>query len=326
MMLTFAISFGVFLLSVIVCCRLVRIWQGGVVKSFAVFVFCTISLCSCALISYIGFYLIWPASDLDGIEIADGIQVRRLVQIEPQRWVLTIARVDLAVFSVAATPPDFYDPQLRYRAMTTSRALRVYEAVLAVNASFFRPFRDKNLFDYYPHSGDLVEVIGQTEFAGRQFGVLQSGWPTVMLAPDGIKIAELNDPPNFEGHARPNMVVSGKSLLVSKGINVAVSDGKRYPRTAIGIDQDGRYFWMIVADGKQLLYSGGIDLHDLAKIMAQLGIYDGVELDGGGSSTMAAVINGRAQVISRPSHTNLPARERPVANHLIIRPKLKNDD
>lgn len=60
------------------------------------------------------------------------------------------------------------------------------------------------------------------------------------------------------------------------------------------------------------------------QVVFAFGIHNGIELDGGGSATMAAMLGSRVKVISRPSHTNLPARERPVANHLLIKARSRN--
>lgn len=70
----------------------------------------------------------------------------------------------------------------------------------------------------------------------------------------------------------------------------------QYPRTAVGIDEQGRHLWLIVVDGKQPRYSEGIDLEELAEIMVQLGAHTGIELDGGGSATMAVARDTGAKV------------------------------
>nr|WP_324250422.1 phosphodiester glycosidase family protein [Xanthomonas vesicatoria] len=44
-----------------------------------------------------------------------------------------------------------------------------------------------------------------------------------------------------------------------------------------------------------------------------------INLDGGGSSTLAARVDGRVRTLNRPIHTGIPGRERPVANQLGVR-------
>ena len=94
----------------------------------------------------------------------------------------------------------------------------------------------------------------------------------------------------------------------------------RHPRTAVGYTQDQSVLFLVVVDGRQPGYSMGMTLEELAHFMrTQLGdfslskenAYQGLNLDGGGSSTM--VVEG--EVVNSPSDQT---GERPVANALII--------
>ena len=95
----------------------------------------------------------------------------------------------------------------------------------------------------------------------------------------------------------------------------------RHPRTAVGYTQDQSVLFLVVVDGRQPGYSMGMTLEELAYFMRmQLGnfslskenAYQGLNLDGGGSSTMVV----RGEVVNSPSdHTG----ERPVANALVIK-------
>ena len=95
---------------------------------------------------------------------------------------------------------------------------------------------------------------------------------------------------------------------------------KRHPRTAIGYSQDEQVLFMIVVDGRQPGYSVGMSLQELAEFMctrlaefsrAKANAYQGLNLDGGGSTTMVV----GEQVINRPSD---PTGERPVVNALVV--------
>lgn len=85
----------------------------------------------------------------------------------------------------------------------------------------------------------------------------------------------------------------------------------RHPRTAVGISEDEKTLYFVVVDGRQVGYSIGIDLFDLAERMRQLGAYQAVNLDGGGSSTMVV----RGQTVNRPSDSS---GDRRVSNCLMI--------
>ena len=83
----------------------------------------------------------------------------------------------------------------------------------------------------------------------------------------------------------------------------------RGPRTAFGIDRQGRYI-LLVVDGRQPNYSVGLTLTELAATMRKLGAVDAMNLDGGGSTVMAV----RSRVVNRPSDGS----ERAVSNALLV--------
>lgn len=92
-----------------------------------------------------------------------------------------------------------------------------------------------------------------------------------------------------------------------------------HPRSAIGTDASGKMLYLAVADGRQPNFSEGIDLPELARVLASFGAYEAMNLDGGGSSGLAARFNHQLEVVSWPIDKRIVGRERPVANHLGIR-------
>ena len=83
----------------------------------------------------------------------------------------------------------------------------------------------------------------------------------------------------------------------------------RHPRTAAGFSQDSTKLYLITVDGRQA-HSAGMNLHELADLMISIGVHYGVNLDGGGSTTM----------VVRDSVVNIPSdgKERSVANGLLV--------
>jgi exopolysaccharide biosynthesis protein len=112
--------------------------------------------------------------------------------------------------------------------------------------------------------------------------------------------------------------ISGDRMLVSKGKKVAGLDRQILnPRTAIGFNQNGRWLYLIVVDGRET--SSGMTFAELADVLISYSVYTGMALDGGGSSTM--VIEGvdrLPRVLNTPIDDNNPGQERAVANHLGI--------
>jgi hypothetical protein len=86
---------------------------------------------------------------------------------------------------------------------------------------------------------------------------------------------------------------------------------KRHPRTAVGFTEDKKKVFLFVVDGRQPGYSVGMTLPELASYMLEWDVHQGVNLDGGGSSTMVV-----HNIISNsPSDST---GERPVANALMV--------
>lgn len=84
----------------------------------------------------------------------------------------------------------------------------------------------------------------------------------------------------------------------------------RHPRTAIGFSADSTTLYLITVDGRSES-SSGMSLAELASLMRSLGVAQGLNLDGGGSTTL--VLNGR--VVNHPSDST---GERTVGNALLI--------
>jgi len=84
----------------------------------------------------------------------------------------------------------------------------------------------------------------------------------------------------------------------------------RHPRTAVGISSDSSKVYFFTVDGRQPGYSVGMSLPELADLMLDYNVYQGVNLDGGGSTTMVV----RGNVVSSPSDAG---GERSVANALL---------
>ncbi|HEX8463155.1 MAG TPA: phosphodiester glycosidase family protein, partial [Abditibacterium sp.] len=118
------------------------------------------------------------------------------------------------------------------------------------------------------------------------------GWPQIQTALGG----------------GPRLVKNSKITVTSENFRADVRHGAG-PRTAFGVDAQGRYI-ILIADGRQKFYSTGLTLHELAATMQRLGAVDALNLDGGGSTAMAV----KGKLVNRPSD----GRERGVANALLV--------
>lgn len=125
------------------------------------------------------------------------------------------------------------------------------------------------------------------------------------------------DPPEVLVGGLPRLVIDGRlnpALLAEMNGPPADFARRRHPRTGIGVTRDSTTLMLVTVDGRQAT-SVGMTLAEFGNLMLSLGIYQGLNLDGGGSTTM--VVDGT--VVNSPSD---PTGERPVANCLVI---LKRD-
>lgn len=104
----------------------------------------------------------------------------------------------------------------------------------------------------------------------------------------------------------PILIKDGQPLSVPKEWATT-----KQPRTIIGEYANGDFI-MIVVDGRQSDWSSGVTLERLQIKLAELGVKEGYNLDGGGSSTF--VFQGRT--LNRPSD----GKQRPVATNIVIMP------
>lgn len=212
-------------------------------------------------------------------------------------------------------------------ARLTSAELARTGAQLAVNASYFLPFRGgrKGGEDYYPHVGDAVWASGAVIADGRAVSPAETALDVRVNAILCMRDARLQILP---GQACPRWAtdaVAAGPLLLEDGRRADVSAhdpdyaASLAPRTALGLSRDRRTAWIVVVDGRQPGYSLGVGLAELADLFSALGAVDALNLDGGGSTTLVRQgEDGLPEIVGRPIHTNVPGRERPVANHLVV--------
>ncbi|MFZ5351426.1 MAG: phosphodiester glycosidase family protein [Bacillota bacterium] len=95
--------------------------------------------------------------------------------------------------------------------------------------------------------------------------------------------------------------VGGGQIIIKNG-SITTNDSSVHPRTAIGIKADGSVV-MLAVDGRQPEHSHGLSLVDTAAYLLQLGCTDAINMDGGGSTTIAARMPGHneASIMNRPS-------------------------
>ena len=250
-----------------------------------------------------------------------GMWYSREVRQSPVAQVIHIVEIDLTTpgLRFRVTPADDRTDYI-YSAQTVSEYLDEHNLALAINGDYFDPFRDKYLLDYYPHSGDGVNIHGLTVSEGQ---TVSPGYAPENNVYRSLYISADNQA-SFEPIENPYNVISGNSDIVTKGRVLARLYTlpvylERQPRTAVALTEDESTLIIIVVDGRQPNYSEGASMIELAEIAIDYGGYTALNLDGGGSSTLVQQgPDGKPLVLNSPIHNRIPGRQRPVANHLGV--------
>jgi hypothetical protein len=286
-----------------------------------------VRLCACVLLLVAlalvvdGGYSWWfvhRAQPLDTRRtLYEGVTFVRQSRRQPRPIVICALLIDLKApgMSFLVTPGErVSDGDMRAR--TTSRFLRDFGVQVAVNAGDFAPWWSRGILDYYPHAGDPVRVAGFSASRGNLYsGNRARRWPTMYLSrynrvdfyfPVGVIYNAVTGIGSLLQNGRPNVIPA------SAGKDLA-------PRTAFGLDREGRTLIVLVVDGRQPNYSEGVTLAELAGVVREFGAYTAINMDGGGSTALVMRdASGNAVQLNTPIDHHIAGCERPVANHLGI--------
>ncbi len=271
------------------------------------------------LLVYSGFYvrgcLGRPARTPVTEAVAPGVTYERQIFDRPHRMVVHIVEIDLTAVdhTLFVTPPDRPDSPLPYLAQRTSDFAQEHNAQIAINASFFEPFRYGVPGEFYPRPGEPTVPSGLTITNGRiythvaRFKALCFLEAKAIITPGDCAADTIDAVAGNE-----QMMVAGQAITKE----AATYNETLHPRTAVAVNETGTTIWLILVDGRQPFYSDGATLAQLAEIGLSLGAHDMLNLDGGGSSALIFNFDGDLRLVNSPIHTRIPRRERPVANHI----------
>ena len=194
---------------------------------------------------------------------------------------------------------------------------------IAVNANFFSGRDSYELFGQKMKYvlGSPAVVAGPAMSDGKLWSVGDGQAHTSLIVDENGKV-RIGTFDKFPAGCR--QIVSGFPLLLNEGKPVVYKDAPA-PRTAVGIDKEGKTLTLLVVDGRRPNYSAGLTHAEMARELLRLGCFNAINLDGGGSSTlvMRDGDSGNWKVMNRPSdgsQLGVPLSvERPVACALGVR-------
>ncbi len=215
------------------------------------------------------------------------------------------------------------NPGVRYLHRTTDLPCTIHALVVDLSADGVRieatPYEERwQSVGSWARETDAVAAVNGGFWSGfaRPDGIAAGGgepWPGAeddadhgFFAVDDSGRAFISPPEVVEEEipSRVRGAVSGRPMIVRGGevdtlsLDTFEHARNRHPRTAVGVSRDGRTVYFVVADGRRA-HSRGQNLYELAELMRELGAYDAINLDGGGSSTM--YVESLGGVVNAPS-------------------------
>lgn len=236
-----------------------------------------------------------------------GAEITDLAADKPRLMKGHAVRIDLTAPGVEflATPGNGDRPG-ETDGLKTSTFLKRHKLQVAINAAPFGPIRadeDKE-----------QDVVGVHVSGGKLVSPGQGKYPGLLLT-KGNK-ATIAAPP-FDLEGTENAV--GGFHIVLKGGEVITGDKSIHPRTAAGVSADGKTLVLLVIDGRQKDFSDGATTTEVGEWLKALGCAEGINLDGGGTTTLVvAGADGAPKIVNRPIHANKSGTERVSASHLGV--------
>jgi hypothetical protein len=217
----------------------------------------------------------------EGVEYATGITSNSYPRLE-RAWALRVSLRNPDI-SLVTTPSNGSDPYEVLRKQT-DQFLSVHGCEVAVNASFGNASLSPNSDAYglVISSGNLVSSPQASPF-NSQLSFTAEKVATLIKSstvPTGIDVS-----------------VAGAEVILTGG-SITTGITTVDPHTAYGLSQDGKYLIMVCVDGRQPGWSEGCDYVEMAQWLLNFGAWDGVMMDGGGSTCMVRKDTG---VVNRPS-------------------------
>ncbi|MEG6523025.1 phosphodiester glycosidase family protein [Desulfotomaculum sp. 1211_IL3151] len=240
-----------------------------------------------------------------GFHQSDRVEVKvfKLDELGYRGYIAKVKLHDPLAFRVVLAQDKYGEKETPWEA--TSRT----GAILGVNGGgFYRFMQDGR---------EYTLPIGNTVIDGKLVGGFQSSVEDIFFS--GIKRdGELIGGIFFERDEllkqKPWQGVSFVPILIQDGKPVPLPrkwQNTKHPRTIIGEYANGDLI-LIVVDGRQSDWSSGVTLERLQIKLIELGVKEGYNLDGGGSSVF--IFNGR--VLNRPSD----GIQRSMATNIVVLP------
>ena len=241
----------------------------------------------------------------DGTAYCEGIRLAylelaepRIMKINAARIEVTNPKIDFCVAQADEKAGQVMEDAPKFKICTRRQSVRAFmlnarkpvaegglglNMVLGVNTTAWGPWPPPK---GNPYAGNLGLVVSDGKLVSP---------PTPKRAAFIIgrdrSCRMLNPPEDFD-ISDVYYAVSGFAIVLTNG--ECTGDKALHPRTGFGVSQDGKYVTFVVIDGRQKGYSEGCTTLEVAQLLKYFGAWNGMNMDGGGSSTLM-VLDGNKQ-------------------------------
>ncbi|RSK28641.1 hypothetical protein EJF36_18200 [Bacillus sp. HMF5848] len=239
----------------------------------------------------------------DGTPKIDTFQYKAKMAIDNSEWNITSFNKQRGTAEIIAYTPQYSFTSTRTNQYGMEVVIQNLSKPLDANFEFgetvtgtitkIAPYGIGN--SEIPKDGLVISIAG---------GVLAEQFKDIALGDE----VELNIDLEDKWKNAEFMLASGPILVKDGKVDLYINkDSKRakerHPRTAVAIDYDQNKVFFVTVDGRQKDYSDGMGLEEFAKYLVSLGVDSALNLDGGGSTTMAIRQYGdtNATVVNSPS-------------------------
>ncbi len=255
---------------------------------------------------------------LSNNSVANGVSYQKIVtrNAENQQNIGFLTEVDLSKnVKILATYNDYYTSgstaesraasaaNLGWSFSTTTDLAQQYKSiadakgtvVMATNADYFNMSTGEPS-GYLIMEGNAIKTTGEPYFA-----ILKDG--TAVIRDAGTDCSDVQE------------AISGRFYLIKDGVEVTRDSDGQAPRNSVGIRADGSVVFF-ENDGRQAPTSVGMTYSEVAGVLLDAGCVTALNLDGGGSATVAARLEGTDSltIINSPSD----GHERETSSAVLI--------
>jgi hypothetical protein len=233
-----------------------------------------------------------------------GVRLERIVRSTPRPEIINLTIIDPEAPGIRflVTPsngdpngPLPGDPNLETTRETTLQFITRQHAQLGINGSFFT---------FVKHTLD-TDNVSLVISDGHVVSPLDPhrAWVLNITFDHHVQIRKVTANEVGKPDSQLHDTIAGSDLLVDQGKLVAPTgskfDDSHPPRTAVGVTREGHLLLMTV-DGRQPGFSEGMSLQEVARFLMAHGAVEALNLDGGGSTTMA-IADPHPRIINFPS-------------------------